>query len=253
MSFFAMVCSGLEGLIPILAVVFLVILMTKKKSFSFKPFGVGILVFVVFAKALESILHLIVLVGNHTTSAYFGKHPFVFALYAALAAGIFEEVGRYFAFRIMLKRFRQWKDGISYGLGHGGIEALLIGTVASIEAIVFGVLVNSGKFPRDIPATVSSQILILVHQPGYFFLIGMMERLMAICIQIALSLIVLYCVRKRKIVFLFLSIGLHTVTDFVPALYQAHVANLLGVEGTLLILSILSILFIVRSKRFYLN
>jgi uncharacterized membrane protein YhfC len=251
MSYFAIFCSGLEGLIPIVAIIFLIVFLTKRNIFSLKPFWVGIIVFVIFAKVLESILHFFVLVADHTTSTYLASHPIIYAIYGALAAGVFEEVGRYFGFKVMLKRFREWKDGISYGLGHGGIEALLVGTVASFEAIAFGALVNVGKLPDNIPSTVLSQILALVHQPWYFFLIGLIERLMAICIQMALSLIVLYGIRKRKIIFLFASIGLHAVTDFVPALYQAHSVNLLVVEGILFILSILSILLIINSKPLY--
>lgn len=96
---------------------------------------------------------------------------------------------------------------------------------------MFGVLSNSHHLPANIPASTLQQILTLVHQPGSYYLLGTFERLMAICRQVVLSLLVLYSVRERKVIFLFVSIILHAMVDFVPGLYQFHVFPLWGVEG----------------------
>lgn len=243
-----MFCSAMEGVFPLLVVILLVIYLKKIHHMLFKPFFVGVLMFIVFAKILETILHLIVLQFDHATSVYLMTHPLAFTLYGGFAAGIFEETGRYFGFRVMLKRYRTWKAGISYGLGNGGIEAFLLGTVISVESIVFGVLNNSHQLPANIPASTLQQIQTLVHQPGSYYLFGTFERLMAICIQVALSLLVLYSVRERKVIFLFISVILHAMVDFVPGLYQSHVFPLWGVEGFMLIYGVLSILFIKKSQ-----
>ena len=47
-------------------------------------------------------------------------------LYGGLMAGVFEETGRYVSFKWFLKKETRIQDGLSYGIGHGGIEAMLI-------------------------------------------------------------------------------------------------------------------------------
>lgn len=46
-----------------------------------------------------------------------------YALYGfilALTAGIYEEGGRFLAFAFVLEKYRSWRDGFGFGIGHGG-------------------------------------------------------------------------------------------------------------------------------------
>src|ERR687892_302963 len=54
------------------------------------------------------------------------------AIILGLLAGIFEETARYILFRYILKNARTWKEGILVGLGHGGVEALLLGILSAV-------------------------------------------------------------------------------------------------------------------------
>ncbi len=48
-------------------------------------------------------------------------NPFLYAIYGGLAAGIFEEFGRFFCMITVMKRFMyQRENSIIYGIGHGG-------------------------------------------------------------------------------------------------------------------------------------
>jgi uncharacterized membrane protein YhfC len=52
--------------------------------------------------------------------------PLVFlALLFGLSAGVFEEIARYIVYRNWLRDVRLWQGGVFFGLGHGGIEAML--------------------------------------------------------------------------------------------------------------------------------
>ena len=62
-----------------------------------------------------------------------------------LLAGVFEEVGRYLAFRFLLKRYTNRRDAVTYGIGHGGIEAILVLGLTAINNIAIAQLVNSGS------------------------------------------------------------------------------------------------------------
>ena len=63
------------------------------------------------------------------TIAPFLENPYVFAIYGGLTAGIFEELGRFVAFFFLLKKYLDYKDGFAYGIGHGGIESILVGGI----------------------------------------------------------------------------------------------------------------------------
>ncbi|MEQ8198140.1 MAG: YhfC family glutamic-type intramembrane protease, partial [Clostridiaceae bacterium] len=76
----------------------------KKEHFKMKPVLMGSLVFIVFALILEQMFHKFVI-----TSKIISVNTIGFAVYAALAAGVFEETGRFVAFKMFLKKNTEWK------------------------------------------------------------------------------------------------------------------------------------------------
>ncbi|MDY0394182.1 YhfC family glutamic-type intramembrane protease [Virgibacillus halophilus] len=92
----------------------------RRFTVSWKHVLVGAGIFIVFALILEKMLHAYVLDMNPVTMKWV-KNPYFYALYGGLAAGVFEEVGRFIGFRYILQKSHDWEDGISYGIGHGGI------------------------------------------------------------------------------------------------------------------------------------
>jgi len=97
----------------------------RRLHVQFRVVLVGALVFVVFAGFLEQLVHALAF------SAFPGLRftPVAFVPYAALAAGVFEELGRSCGFMLLLRSGKADHDlpcAIGYGVGHGGIEAMLI-------------------------------------------------------------------------------------------------------------------------------
>ena len=81
---------------------------------------VGAAVFLVFSQVLEKALHVYLLKTNPTTAAWLKTHGVAFALYGCLAAGLFEEVGRYLGMRLLVRPTGNPGTAVSYGIGHGG-------------------------------------------------------------------------------------------------------------------------------------
>ncbi len=140
--------------------------------------------------------------------------------YWAFTAGLFEECGRFLAFRYLLSKDLSWSSGVAYGIGHGGVEAMYIG-VAFVSAV------------KNIYTAAPLTLLL----PG-------VERLLALFIQIALSLLVLYGVRNRKYIFLLWAILIHTLID-APTLL---VHNTLLLEGWVFIVALISCFYIYKSR-----
>ena len=109
------------------------------------PAVVGAVTFVVFAQVLEGVPKAIFFGGGTGVSQYVLTHAWAYTLIGCLLAGVFEEVGRYLAFRFLLKRYTNRRDAVTYGIGHGGIEAILVLGLTAINNIAIAQLVNSGS------------------------------------------------------------------------------------------------------------
>ena len=75
--------------------------LVKKYKVNLRTILIGAAVFIVFALVLETILNQIVLKGPH--GAAITGNIWYYALYGGLAAGIFEETGRFLAMKFLLK------------------------------------------------------------------------------------------------------------------------------------------------------
>ena len=210
--------------------------------------AIGATIFVVFVLMLEKSMHVYLLQHNPATVAVLSNN-WLYAVYGALAAAVFEEGGRYFGFRLLLPHRREWRDGVAYGIGHGGAEAVVVGGLSSAGGLLAAYLIDYGA-PGEAEASPALENL-LINAPAWFFTIIGWERATTFLFQIALSLIVLYAVRRRSFAVLVLAITVHAIVDFPAALSQQGVIGLWPVEGMLLAIAIGSAIFIVRSKRLF--
>src|SRR5215472_11520453 len=116
-----------------------------------------------------------------------------------------------------------------YGLRHGGLESVLLVGLNLASVLVIYVLMSRG-FPLPIPA--DKLDLIRAHfstLTATKALAGGVERLFALCIQVALSLIVLQAFWRRNLRWLAYAVVLHFVVDFV-AVMVARLAGALLAE-----------------------
>lgn len=232
----------------VLAIVFsvvfpavLLIFWKKKTHAPLLPVLFGAICFALFALVLETIPKYPLFIMQNGVSAYIMSHTWAYVLAGTLLAGVFEETGRFVLFGMMKKKYRDRADSVSFGIGHGGIECVLIFGNAMLQYMVFAAMIQNGTFdslvsqiPANIPnaeaqlATVKEQVLGLT---AGGVLLSMWERVIAVTAQIALSVIVFTAVQNReKRYFYPLAILLHALLDVVPALYQRGVVSLLTCE-----------------------
>ena len=181
-----------------------------------------------------------------------------FLFFAALTAGLFEEVGRYLGYRwFMGREEKTWAKGVMYGLGHGGLEsAVLVAGLGGIQLINVWLLTstNLGIVPATQRATAAQQLATILAQPGWLPLLGGWERVCAITAHVAFSLIVLQVFRHGSLRWLWLAIGLHTLLDCITILPQfvhlGAIGNTLLVEGcvTLFAIGALWAIFALRDR-----
>ncbi|MDR2469726.1 MAG: YhfC family intramembrane metalloprotease [Tannerella sp.] len=190
------------------------------------PLLLGVAGFVFFVLILEQSIHLIVF-----SRFALRENPFLFVLYGIFMAGIFEETARFISFHILKKKYRGISVGISYGIGHGGSESILIVGLSMISTLTAAILINTGQLEiitgRLQGATleqVNAQIHMLTTLPSYSFLAGGIERIFALGIHLSCSVLVFYAVYGTGKCWLYpLAILLHAMVNIPAALMQAGI------------------------------
>ncbi|MCX7903890.1 MAG: YhfC family intramembrane metalloprotease [Caloramator sp.] len=234
------------GLPIVLGIVF-----CKKFGGTVKAILVGALVFFIFQMVLRiPLLQAFSKEGWYLTMA---KNRILLAIFLGLTAGIFEEVGRYLGFRFLLKDRLTYGNGLAFGVGHGGIEAILLVGLNYINFIIFSVLLNKGLISKVFSGKISNEMIndvvkVIVNTPGHNFLLAGLERAFAITIQIALSLIVLLAVRDKNFVYLLIAILLHMLIDTPIAYMAMQGVNVFILEGVTFLIALVSLYFMIRMK-----
>jgi uncharacterized membrane protein YhfC len=149
----------------------------------------------------------------------------------ALTAGLFEEGGRYLGYRFLWKKEeKNWSRALMYGAGHGGLESMvLVGGLTILGAINAIVIfqIDPAMLPADQALAINQARETIALTAWWLPLLGALERLMAMAIQVALSVLVLQVFTRGQSYWWWIALGYHTLVDLVAVL----VAD--GVSGTL--------------------
>ena len=222
----------------------LVLFLVWRRKYGLKivPMLVGMAAFIVFALVLEQLLHAVVLrAGADGKIALMAYSPLLFVLYGAFAAGVFEETARFISFQLLKKKYGGVGTGLSYGIGHGGIEAILLVGLTMISNIVFSALINSGNTAvLGSDPSIAASIDTLIQTDSTMFLLGGFERVLAVAVQISLSMLVWCAVKVKGKAWLYpVAILLHAAIDTPAAMYQAGIIKNLYVVYTPMLVPIL--------------
>jgi uncharacterized membrane protein YhfC len=218
---------AISALIAIGLPVGLFLVWRKRFNLKLVPVLVGAGMFFVFVLVLEQLLHMVVLQPAADGSIALRQNaPLLYVLYGILAAGLFEETARLIAFTLLKRKYKGVGTGLSYGIGHGGFEAIVLVGLSMISNIVLSMVINSGSAATlgDLPE-VKTAIDALVGTDSYLFLIAGIERIAAIAAQISLSILVWLAVSTRKFWLYPIAIGLHAIIDLPAVLAQIGVIN----------------------------
>ena len=246
-----MITSGIVSLVvPLVAL----IIWYKKTKARISSFFIGCAVFILFALVLESAMHNLVfkLTGNTITG-----NIWLYALYGGLAAGVFEETGRFVAMKFCMKNCLDKKNSIMYGFGHGGIEAVLVCTVTEISNIVTSFAINAGGLDTILNTVTveetKNDLYVQLSQlwtldGGIFFAAGV-ERISAMTFHVCASYIVYKAIADKKISKYFIAILLHMILDALTLLLNESGCPIWGIEAIVAACSAALLVYVVRDYR----
>ncbi len=228
-------------IIPVL----LVLILKKKIGGKLIPFWLGCATMFVSALVLEQILHSIVFTSKIGPDIQ--NNIWLYGLYGALAAATFEEVGRYITMHFLLKKYHGDKTtSLMYGAGHAGFECFFLLVVSMANNLIIAMMIQSGTADllfqglADVQVeTAKAQIAALAATQPIMMLVSVIERLIAITAQLAMSVVMWQAAAKgKKICFLY-SFLFHFAMDFTVVL----VNNFFGVVAAEITVFIFTVLF----------
>ena len=221
--------------IPLIAA----IIWCKKKHEPFTTVLIGAATFLLFAIVIEKPLQALVISLDSPVSQFVNARPILWGIIVGLFPGVFEETGRFVAFKTVLRKRTQRETGLTHGIGHGGFEAMFILGITYIEYFVFAVMLNTGSFfeqmiepvKDSLSTDVMKQITDIVEQITTFSAgmlgLALVDRLIAVLYHIGASIMVFYAVKDKEKWWLYpLSILIHTVIDGFLGLQLAGVFEL---------------------------
>lgn len=219
----------------------------KKTKQPFFVILIGAAIFFLFAIVLESLPKLVFFQTNNPIGKFVMSNTLLYMTIAALLAGIFEETGRFMAFKVILKKQKERLTAITYGIGHGGFEVMFLLAMGGVQSLVYIVMINSGQFDTilaQVAATAPEQLETLEALPQALsqatfvtLALSAVERVSAVLIHISCSILMFRAVREEGKLWLYpVAMLLHASIDMIPAMYQVGIlTNLYLIELLLLI------------------
>ncbi len=221
-----------------------------KKHADILPFFIGCAVMIIFAFVLEASVHRIVL--SSPAGEKIRNTVWLYALYGGIMAGIFEETGRFLAFKTILrKKMDNDSNALMYGAGHGGLESVFVLGITMINNIIWSILINSGNtavltgsLSGDILKEVEDSIGRLLAAHSFDFLLGGVERIFAVVLQISLSVLVWFAVKNRKSLWLYpAAVLIHFAVDCVTAVLSGSGVSTILIEAAVAVMAVGAALF----------
>ncbi len=189
------------------------LVLALKRKGCLKPLLLGILCFAFFQVFTRIPLLQAVLPKMPWYNLFGATQPVAYALFLGGTAALFEEGGRWIVMRLWMKNKSRLFDGVAFGVGHGGLEAVLLVGINSIALIILN------DYSKTTPLEICAA--------GF-------ERLCVMVIQIAWSVMVLRSVVSKKPLWLLLAFALHAAVDTAAVLMPRAGASTVAAEAVVL-------------------
>ncbi len=192
------------------------------------PILLGVLTFFIFqvATRLPALNLLGKTVWYMTLSI---SSPVLYALLLSVTAGLFEEGGRWIIMRTLMKNKHRVMDGVAFGVGHGGLEAILLVGVSAIVLLF-----------APVAGLAASEILA-----------GGVERIFAMLLHIGFSVLVLKSVTLNKPIWLVLAFVLHTLVNMISELMRQAGMNIWVIEAVIAVVAIALLIYVIAEQKKY--
>jgi ABC-2 type transport system permease protein len=171
-----------------------------------------------------------------------------------LSAGLCEGLMRILVFWFLDRRrlVEQWQDAVMIGLGHGGLESMILGalTALSVSSLLGleGTDLATLGLTADQTTALATQLDALATQP-LLAVLPFIERMLTIVLHVAVSLAVWLAFRRRNALYAVAGILYHALVDATLVYVGQFVENPWLMEGVVALLALPAAAWIVWTYR----
>lgn len=248
-SYSSIAAMGVAAAATLLVPIILLIVLGVKRKISFLPLLLGFGSFLV-SQVLTRIPLLSALGQLPSFQTFASAHGVVYAvLIGGLSAGLFEESAR-LGGALLLKRNRSFKDAVSFGLGHGFCEVILLVGTTQLNNLCLAMLLNTGLIGQlNLPAEmVESLTASLTGTSPILFYVSVLERVFAVLYHLSATILIFWGVVHRKKFLCWLgAVACHTLFNSIAALLVQY-ASIWVLEAILAAFSIAMTLVVWRLR-----
>jgi uncharacterized membrane protein YhfC len=173
----------------------------------------------------------------------------LYAIYLGLYAGLCEETARWVGYRLLKSKAASYKSAFGLGIGHGGVESVLVGVVvmASLLSVLFFNPNNAaaqGMSEGSVQMSIA-QIASFWTTPWHMPLAGAVERVTAVSAQLLMSVFVWKAVTKKSWLWYLLAVGYHALIDGTSVMLLSWTSNAWLIEASLSIFLVIDVVFLI--------
>jgi uncharacterized membrane protein YhfC len=226
----------------------ILIVLGATKRLSGVPLLLGILSF--FISQIVVRIPLLTVFSEQGWFQSFATQFIPYVLVLSFTAGLFEESAR-LGGALLLKKRRSYRDVISFGLGHGFCEVVLLIGLTHINNVLGCVAVNNpggaiaAIFPPDV-FQIFADLLPGVDAAHVY--LGILERVFAVVVHIFATVLVFQGVIRRNWWYYILAIVAHTLVNLV-AILLANYVNIYASEAALFVIAAVMGVYVIKSKK----
>lgn len=186
----------------------------------------GVLMYVFFAKLLENIPYALFVGFENPLSHFVRSNEVVYAVYQGVMAALFEESARFLAFRFFItgEKFDNRQTAVTYGIGHGGAECMLMLGWTYLQYYMTAILLNNDHTKKELTADAFEKLSArFSDMTSVSLILDGISQLIFFVAQIGLSIMIYQAVRNqalRKYLVLY-AMGLHFLIYIPRGLYDA--------------------------------
>ena len=180
------------------------------------------------------------------------NHMFLYAFTLAFTAGLVELAGRFAVAKILSAKNLNYKRSLAAGLGHGGIEAMILVGITYLNNILYIIMINNGTFDAVVSDAVQSGVDVnalmqvkeqLISTAPTLFFLGGFERILAMTGHLAMSMLVCYGVHTGKpLKCSLVCLGIHTLMDLTAGINMLSGKGLSQTTAYVIIYAILMVM-----------
>ncbi len=212
-------------------------------------FGIGALTFIASQVVHIPLNYALGQLGGGRGMALWPLIPLALAL--GLSAGVCEEGARWVVLRFFAKKTRGWRAGLQFGAGHGGAEAIIVGVVALVNVVVLIALRSVSPSALGLGGANADQLAAAQaaywRTAAYLPVVGGLERVFAITVQIALATLVMRSVTRGRPLYLLAAIAFHAAID-AWAVWAAQNVSVWVIEGVVALSALFGLWLIWRLR-----